>query len=418
MFALLWNNKDFLKLWLSQVISQLGDGITRVILIYLIGTSSQNSFLIGMVIFIQLLPTTLFSFFFGPVIDTYSKKWIMFYSDIYRMIIIFCMIPFINSPYVLLFLLGIHGLGTALFNPAKTAIIPSLVGTNKVTEAISISQSTYSVMQIIAPSIGGVILFFQSYSLSFFINGITFLISAILIMLLSKQRIQINDKIDSYWNSIKLGITTVTNIPELKFLLIILTPVSLTLGILNTNLVAILLQEVKVPAVHFGFLEAIVGIGAIIGALFSTKFLKQFSPNRILISGSFSIGFLMMIILFLKESVLYFGLSPVYLWCTFIGITTSLLNIPISSLFILVTPEKFRGRGSTIMTTVMNLSSMIGLLLGGWIANLLGGLITTVISGAILIIFTTLFPFLKGYQSLKTPSYITLNKQVERGMTE
>lgn len=261
-------------------------------------------------------------------------------------------------------------------------------------------------------------LLFKSYTLSFFINGLTFLISAVLIMLISKQQPQRKRQSNSYLNSIKMGIITVTNISELKFLLIILIPITLTLGILNTNLVTILLQEIKVPVTHFGFLQSIVGIGAIIGALSSAKLLKKFASNQLLISSSFSVGILMVVILFLKTLVLHFGLTPVYLWCTFVGILSSLLNVPISSLFILVTPEEFRGRGSTIMTTIMNLSLLMGLLLGGWLASLVGGLMTTAISGVILIIFAILCPFFKGYQGLTNPSYTTPKQQVSRGMAE
>ena len=415
MLTLIRGNKNYQRLLLSQIISQLGDGITRVLLLFLIGTSTDNPLLISLVIFIQVLPATFSSLFTGAIADRYSRKRIMLYSDIYRMVIILCMIPFLYSPYILLILLGLHGIGTAFFDPARSASIPTIVGEEKMSEAVGISQSIYSAMQIIGPAIGGLILINDRFIISIIIDAMTFFLSAVLISKLEYQTTPVHTSYEPYLQSIKNGLLTVNKIPSLKFLLLILVPISLSLGILNSNLVSVLLQVIKVPATHFGFLEGILGIGAIIGSLVGVRLMKKFAPNHILLAGIFLTGIILGLILFLTHAVNQFGYTPVYSWCLLIGLLNALLTLPINSLFILTTPESYRGRASSILITSNNLSLIIGLFLGGVLSQIVGVLYGTAITGGLLLILSLILPLLKGYKtfSSKSDKEIIVDKGVE-----
>jgi MFS transporter, DHA3 family, macrolide efflux protein len=78
------NNHDYFRFWLGQVISHLGDGFTRIAIVYLVATLTKDPLTIGLVIFAQLLPTAFFGIFFGPLADKYNRKWLMVGADIYR----------------------------------------------------------------------------------------------------------------------------------------------------------------------------------------------------------------------------------------------------------------------------------------------------------------------------------------------
>ncbi|MFD1738933.1 MFS transporter [Bacillus salitolerans] len=404
MFSLL-KNKQYFRFWSAQVISQLGDGITRLAIMYLVAILSKDPFMIGLVIFAQLLPTAVFGVFLGPLADRYNRKWLMVGSDVYRMLIVLVMLIFHDSAPILILLIVLQGLGSAIFDPARSASIPDIVGEENIQQAISLSQGTRSAMDIIGPSIGGLLLVAGNYTVIFLIDASTFLLSAFLLIGLTISTKKVDEhhptSKENYRQSLVTGIREVVKIPALRFLLVLLMPVTLVVGVLNTNLVAVLTNVFEVSGAHFGLLESSLGIGAIAGALFiGPLFMKHVRPSVLLLLGTIAIGCWMLVIIPLDGLRLSYGIAPVYAWCIMIGVLNTLINVPLSSLFLGTTPAYFRGRGSSLLGATANSFQMIGILFGGWIAGLIGILNGVAFAGALLIFVVLFIPFLRGYKDL------------------
>lgn len=403
MFAIL-RNPPYFRFWLGQIISQLGDGITRVAITYLVATLSKDPLMIGLVIFAQLLPSAVFGIFLGPLADKWNRRWLMVGSDFYRMAIVLFMIPLYHSVTALIILIAFQGLGTAIFDPARSSSIPELVGESRIQEAISLSQSTKAAMDIIGPSIGALLLMTEHYSFIFIIDATTFAISASLLLTLTsigKVVISKNVKKESYLSFIKSGIKEVTGLPALRFLLILLMPITLVVGVLNTNLVAVLTNTFQVSAFHFGLIESSLAIGVIIGAAsVGPIFMKKLQPNTVLLFATAAIGLWMSLIIPLNWIRLEVGIGAVYIWCLMVGVLNALINVPLSSLFLQATPAAFRGRGSSLLGLTASSFQIIGILFGGIIAKGIGVLYGTALAGGLLIVVALLLPLLKGYKTL------------------
>lgn len=407
----LFKNSRFSRLWFAELVSLFGDGVTRILLVYLISQLTHNPLIIGMVIFAQLLPTAVFGLFLGPLADRFSRRHLMVFADFYRAVIVVLMIFFQNSAFALLGLIVLHGIGTALFKPARSSAVPDVVGEEHVTDAISLTQSTSAAMNIIGPSIGGLLLIIHVPTINFIVDAFTFLLSGILISSirdLSKVSENPSSEEETYLQLISSGFSEVVGIHALKFLLIALIPVSFTLGVLNTNLTAVLLLTFKVPAVHFGFLEGILGCGAIIGSLIAPKVLKRTRPSHMMLFTIGLIGAWMIFLIPLENIRQMIGLPSVYFWCGMVGLLNAFINVPISTLLLLITPKAFRGRSSALLNTTLNTSQMIGLLMGGWLAGVFGVLLATAFAGMILIVLMFLLPLLKGFKALKSPESMNM----------
>ena len=395
-------NPLYLRFWFGQIISQLGDGFTRIAIVYLVATMSKDPLAIGFVIFAQLLPSAFLGIFFGPLADKYNRKWLMVGADFYRMAIVLLMIPLHHSVFALIALIAFQGIGSALFDPARSSAIPDLVGEEKIQEAISLSQSTRAAMDIVGPSVGALLMMTNNYKLIFAIDAATFALSAMFILTLtSLGKIAAAPTSETYFTSIKSGVREVVGMPALRFLLILLIPITLVCGILNTNLIAVLTNEFHVSAFHFGFIEAASAIGVIIGAaFFAPAALKKYKPSSIFLFGTAAIGGCMILIIPVDTLSTLYGILPVYFWSIMVGILNAFLNVPLSSLFLKVTPAPFRGRGSSLLSITASTSSIIGILAGGWISKEIGVLYGTAFAGGILIVVALMMPLLKGYKSL------------------
>jgi predicted MFS family arabinose efflux permease len=86
------------------------------------------------------------------------------------------------SATVLLVAAGIAGVGTAIGQPAWSALVPELVDKDAVTEAIALNSAAYNVARALGPAVGGVVLSALGAPGSFAVNGATF--GAVILVLL------------------------------------------------------------------------------------------------------------------------------------------------------------------------------------------------------------------------------------------
>jgi len=175
-------SRDFGLVWWSQMISQVGDGVTKLALlwfVYAITGSPLKTTVIGL---LQTLPPILFGVLIGVGVDRLPKKWIMIGSDVLRAILI-GVIPCLTSVeaftverlYVLVFL---HAVASACFGPALTASVPFLVSRARYTAANALLQSTTSLGVIIGPGLSGLGIALLSSQEVLCLNAVTYLGSA------------------------------------------------------------------------------------------------------------------------------------------------------------------------------------------------------------------------------------------------
>jgi MFS transporter, DHA3 family, macrolide efflux protein len=394
----------FFRLWLAQVVSQLGDGVTEVAVIVLVASASHNGWLIGLVIFAQLLPSTVLGVFLGPLADRWSPKWLMVGADFYRMLVVLAMIPARSHVWLLLLLILLQGVGSAAFAPARSVAVPRLVGEESIPKALGLSQGTYAAMRIVGPALGGIFLALHQVSLIFMTDATTFLLSGVLIASLTGlQRLKSPigaGKEEPYFRSLSSGIKQVTGLPVLRFLLLLLLPLSISAGMFNTDANVVLLNSFHVPALHFGLLETVFGFGAVLGAISGPFFLARLRPSQLMMVSSGLIGGSMLAVLVVNDWRTTLGLSPIYLWFAVVGYLLPFINVPLGSLFVAITPADFRGRGGALLQAVANGGMLAGVLLGGWVAQFANALTATSVAGIIMILAAVVCPWFRGYREL------------------
>ncbi|BCD04556.1 hypothetical protein BC30052_1611 [Bacillus cereus] len=86
--ALLTTNKNFNKLFYGQTLSVLGDWFHTVALLTFVYSITESPFMIALTFISKGLPQLLLSPFIGGVVDRFSKKNIMIFTDITRGILV------------------------------------------------------------------------------------------------------------------------------------------------------------------------------------------------------------------------------------------------------------------------------------------------------------------------------------------
>ncbi|WP_274364690.1 MFS transporter [Paenibacillus thermotolerans] len=400
----LLTSPPFLRFWLAGLISQLGDGMTRVAVIYAITLTTDNPMLISMVIVAQLLPTAVFTVFMGPLADRLPLKLPLIMADLFRAAVVLLMIPFHHSYPVLLTLIVLQGIGSALEGPAKSASVPAVAGEGHVRQAVSLNQATGSVMQIAGPAAGGLLLMMEQLNAIFLIDAATYAVSAVLFFMipaLGKSAVNAASSKLTYLESLKEGVASASSLPILRYLLIMLIPVTFAVGILNTNLITLFTGVFGYTGAQYGWLSSSLALGVAAGAaLIGPMLLRGIKPVYVLIGGIVLLGGWMTAVIPLDAFRAVFGIAPVFAWCIMIGILNALINVPLSSLFILAAPEELRGRASSLLGFISYSFTIIGLVAGGALTSAAGAVWGTAVSGLLLAASGAVSPLFGGFKLL------------------
>ena len=92
----LFRNYDFLKLWVAQIISYIGDRIAQMALLGWLITSHQGTGSeMAKITFLIAFPSFLFGQLAGALSDKFPRKWIMVFSDFARALLVFLVALFI-----------------------------------------------------------------------------------------------------------------------------------------------------------------------------------------------------------------------------------------------------------------------------------------------------------------------------------
>jgi len=187
---LLRDNRNFRLLWLAQIISELGDWFYAVAIYSLLLDLTGQARSVGIAVVLQLLPQVLMAPLAGVMNDRLRRRSVMIFADGARAFIVIAMLLVTSASLVWLIwiLLFLETTMWALFEPGRTAIIPSLVeGKNEIMLANALSSMTWSVNLAIGSGIGGIIAWKFGRNAVFVINACSFVVSAFLIRAMRVQ---------------------------------------------------------------------------------------------------------------------------------------------------------------------------------------------------------------------------------------
>ncbi len=180
---LLRGNRDFRQVWLGQVVSQMGDWFNTIALYTIILNLTGSGRAVGLLLVARFLPSFVFGSLSGVVADRFSRRTIMIVSDLLRAVVVlgFLFVRRADQLWIIYSLTVLQlGLST-FFEPAKTAVIPSIVSDRELVAANAISSVTWSAMLTLGAAIGGVATGWFGTDVAFILDALTYLLSAALI---------------------------------------------------------------------------------------------------------------------------------------------------------------------------------------------------------------------------------------------
>ena len=278
--------KIFLKLYLSQTISLLGDAFTWVgiaLLAFQFG-GDHSAAILATALTMRVSAFIVFGPYAGVLADRIDRRKIMYITHFVRMAIVACL-PFVTEIwqiYVLIFFLNIFN---AFFTPAYKAAIPqSIKNKSNYSSGIALSGATNQLLGVLGPGLAGGAAVWLGARQIFFVDAASFIIAAVFILSLPALLIGrkqpgkiIKVKV---WTDIIKGTRMLFTDKAVRFALLIELVSAIAGSQILVNTVGYIKGQLHLTDKHYGYVMAAFGIGATIAAFASGNYDK--SKNRML----------------------------------------------------------------------------------------------------------------------------------------
>jgi len=406
-FRTLFKNRNFLLLWLAQLLSMTILNASNYALLVLIEEITGSTTLIGVAIIAFSLPAVLFGAPAGVFVDRMNKRRVLWGSNCLRAI---ATLGFVVSLlldhhqlliiYLLTFLISTVG---QFFAPAEGSAIPMLVNEEEMMPAISLFQITFMLSQalgfiLFAPLVLSLLPAFKVLTITiepiemlYAIIALLYLVCAGLIWLIPtecfSQRRKIAEPqplsmVGKIWNEMRQGWSFVRRDSQLFLAVVQLSfagALLLVIGELATPIVTHLLL-LSPNAMAFIFAPA--GIGLVTGSILMPRIIRRLGKARAVLSGSGILAFatlLLPLVTILARALQPHGwntnpllLATVALLMLIAGVALDLINIPANTAMQEKTPEWIKGRVLALQLMLYNLCSIPVILFIVAIADLFG----------------------------------------------
>ena len=386
--------RDFKLLWISSIAASFAMQMQMVARGWLIYDMTESPMALTWVMLSFMLPSLLFSLVGGVIADRLQKKNIMLGSQtlntgatiLLAYIVYSGNVTFSHFIYFGLF----NGTVLSFSMPARTSVIPEIVGREYVVNAMALQSATFNLSRILGPTLAGIfIAFFASGDTSsatgvgivFYVIAILYAISVMMTWMLNYEGKPQRLTESSMLEDVKEGFQYMREERVILGLLII-GFIPMTFGFAATSLLPVFNKEVISGGPDdLGYLLTAMGGGALFGSLVLAKLGDMRHKGRILFYAAY----------FWAVSLLAFALSSTLWAALFFGVFTGLCGSVMGSLNmsvvqLAVRPE-IRGRVMAIMMMLHGLMPF-GIIPIGWLAEVINIQVALAVSAVLLAITT------------------------------
>lgn len=405
-------SKNFLRLWIGQVTSQLAFNIVNFVIVLHIYTLTGSSTSISLVLIASALPSVLFGSLSGVIADRFNYKKIMISTSILRFVAIIFLIFSKNNVLGLLEVVFLISAVAQFFAPAESASIPLIVNEKKLVSANSVAVTTTYATMLLGYSLAGPLISLMTVHGTLLLAATLYLIASYSIISMRNYDFKAIKKVtlsnlahtvEQIWVQTKSGISHLRDSHD-----IYLPMIKLSLGWAILGSFVVLMPGFAEREIHLSTnlvgptLIAPAGIGMIIGAYYLDK-RKKFSYNRVVNGGFVFSGLSLLVFSFYRYYDQWF-LSLVFAIILMIAMGTfcSIVYISSQTMLHLNSDDEMRGRIFGISSMFTNLAMSIPAIIVGGVSDLTSPFIMLLAMSLIIVVYG----LFSNYQEAENPLYV------------
>lgn len=380
----LLRERNFALLWFAGLISIAGDWMLLIALPLHVYQQTGSTLATGAMLMASILPSVLLGSVAGVFVDRWDRKRVMVWANLSRAVILLPLLlvsvtDWIWIVYVVAALESTIGL---FFGPAENALLPTLVGTDRLVTANSLNALNNNLARLIGPPIGGALMAFGGLGAVAVVDAATYLVGGVLIALITvtsrTERKENDAELSSAWSRVWVewrdGLRLVGRERVITVLLAMSAAFALGEGILGALYVPFVTEVLQGGELYLGWLMSAQAVGGLLGGLLMSRFGNVLTPRTLLGVSAVLFG-LTDLAIWHARSLEALGLPPLTLALVLIllvGIPATGLGAAFSTLLQSGTRDEYRGRVFGTLAMTQSLLLLVGIALAGVLGEVMG----------------------------------------------
>jgi MFS family permease len=257
----------------GQLISTTGTWMQSIAQAWLVLQITGSGVALGILAALQFTPVLLVGAWGGVVADRVDKRRLLVGTQAAAGVLALILGAVTVLGVVQLWMIFVLALGlgavNALDNPARRAFVVEMVGTEHVSNAVSLSSAMFMAARVIGPAIAGLVIAGLGVSWCFFANGVSYSAAVLAFVAMRENEFFAVERVPKRKGQLREGLRYAWSTPALR-LVLVLTAVIGTLAFNFQVVLPLLARETfSGGAETLGVLYAFMSIGSVIGALIS-----------------------------------------------------------------------------------------------------------------------------------------------------
>ncbi|MFD3448353.1 MFS transporter [Microbacteriaceae bacterium 4G12] len=378
-------NRSFLFLWIGETISELGGAIGSLCNALLLYELTGSKAAMGTLWLMYFIPSLCVQLFIGPIIDRMSRKKIMIFSQLIRGCVFFLPVVLamfykieVWNLFVIQIILGII---QPLYVPAEMAILPTIIPSERLTQANAWIDGTVRLMSFLAPAIGGFMFSVIDFKFMYAVVGSLFLLSSISLLNLHEINQVIQQKAKPIWmKQVMLGYRYFFKQKILIWLGVFSMLVQFGVGVTNVINVPYIIEELRGSSFLYGLFIGSFPLGYVIGSFLVGRFSREIHTRRIMLGGLLFGGLSFFLLSFTHT-------LPLAIACEMMGgIFFPFFNVYNTTLYQKKVPNHLAGQIFSVRLFFIRVSMPLGILFAGQFVEPLGVRTLYMIIGLLIVI--------------------------------
>ncbi len=402
-------NREYLNIYLfstGKAISLFGSAIySFAVSLYVLKTTGSGlSFATNIMLY--TLPIVFITPLAGVIADRVNKKLLIVSTDVFNGIFLISIYLLVvkqdlSLPLIYFSTFIITTFAT-FFNIGIESAKPQLVKEDKLININSVAKVIESASNIVGPVLGGMIFAFSNIKTFILINGISFLIAAIVEYFIDydfnkREEDREVQPVQSIYLDMKEGYSYIFSRISMRSLIYIFVGLNFLISFSVTVPVPYLLNTYwLVDPKLYGIIQSGFPVGMLIGAVLIKKIMGIIDYDKLLfkinlVSGTAFILLGMPLLLSNKQPTDLFLLIYYTLLMIIIGVVIAWVDVPLMVILQQTIPGKILGRVLSVLISIVKIVVPVTLLLSGLLVNIISPLYLFVSGGILMISFNIIF---------------------------
>jgi MFS family permease len=384
---------NYRRYFTGQAVSVVGTWMQRVAQDWLVLTLTGSGVALGISTALQFGPMLVLGLWAGAVVDRLNRRRLIIVTQAVQAVLAATLAVLTLTGTVELWMVYALALAlgvvTAFDSPARQALVGEMVAPEDYVNAQALSSTIHNAGRLVGPAIAGLLIATTNVGVAFAVNAVSFAAVLIGLLRMDARGLRPVAVADSGKGAAREGLRYVLASPDLRAALLLVGVVALFGQNFRVVLPLLAQSSFDGGAEVYGYLTAALGLGAVVGALFSAS--RETATSWGLLISCFGFGVVNLIAAAAPT------LIAAYLAMAAIGFANIIFNTLARTVLQLGSDPSMHGRLLALHGLVFLGSTPFGGPLLGWICEAFGARAGLVVAGGTaLLAAVVLLPRLRG----------------------